>query len=68
MAEECLPARRLTTESHIHVPAAESSGSVVNRDSRGPGMVVQTKNREITYLCLPAFKHSIEDLYTITLD
>jgi len=63
----CWPAHRRTVEYHIHVPDAESSESVVNRDFHGPTKVAQTNHKEIAYFYLPALRHGVGDLCTISL-
>jgi len=45
-------------KSHIHVPDAESSGSVVNRDFHGPRRVAQTNHKEITCICFSMLRNS----------
>jgi hypothetical protein len=61
------PARRRMIEDHIHVPDAESSGSVVNRDLHGPTRVAQTNHKEIACFCLPSLRHGVGDFCVSSL-
>jgi hypothetical protein len=61
------PARRRMIEYHIHVPDAESSESVVNRDFHGPTRVAQTNHKEIACFCLPSLRDGVGDFCASSL-